>query len=223
MNGSTTITTAATANRINTHTFQRSGRRVASRLVLAACLAAAAALSAPAPSPAAGEPAPTPVPANLEVPSGNVVFHVAHALGTQNYLCLPRTSGTGLGWTFIGPQATLFDAELEQVMTHFLSVNPADGVARATWQDSRDSSAVWAAAIASSTDPSYVTPGAIPWLLLQVKGAAAGPDGGDRMTKTTYIQRVNTVEGSAPAGDCPSVGARAFVPYATDYVFYRAR
>ena len=223
MNASTTITTAAAASRISNQTFQRSGRRVASRLFLAACLAAAGALSAPAASPAAGEPAVTPVPANLEVPSGNVAFHVAHALGTQNYLCLPRTSGTGLGWTFIGPQATLFDAELEQVMTHYLSINPADNVARATWQDSRDTSAVWAAAIASSIDPAYVTPGAIPWLLLQVKGAAAGPDGGDRMTKTTYIQRVNTVGGSAPAGDCPSVGAREFVPYATDYVFYRAR
>jgi hypothetical protein len=43
------------------------------------------------------------------------------------------------------------------------------------------------------------------------------------MTGTTFIQRVNTVQGPAPAGDCPSIGARVFVPYAADYVFYRAK
>jgi hypothetical protein len=33
---------------------------------------------------------------------------------------------------------------------------------------------------------------------------------------------VNTAGGSAPAGGCPAAGTRAFVPYETDYVFYRA-
>jgi hypothetical protein len=191
-------------------------------LLLALSLGATGALAA-APLRAEDETRTTPVPSNLEVPPGHVAFHVAHALGTQNYLCLPQASGSGLAWAFVGPQATLFGDRFEQVMTHFLSVNPADGVARATWQHSRDSSATWAAAVASSSDPAFVTPGAIPWLLLEVKGTQAGPRGGDRLTATTFIQRVQTVGGAAPAGECSTAGARAFVPYAADYVFYRAR
>jgi hypothetical protein len=159
------------------------------------------------------------VPANLEVPEGNRAYLMDHAVGTQNYICL----GADMPWTFIGPQATLFNDEAKQSITHFLSINPADGQARATWQHSRDTSAVWARAIASSTDPAYVAPGAIPWLLLSVAGSQEGPTGGDKLSQTTFIQRVNTVGGSAPAGGCPAAGARAFVPYETDYVFYKAR
>jgi hypothetical protein len=168
----------------------------------------------------AAEVTPPSVPAALEVPEGNVAVRIAHAFGTQNYICL----GAGQNWTFIGPQATLFDDESDQSMTHFLSPNPVEsGVARATWQHSRDTSAVWAMAIASSTDPVYVTPGAIPWLLLQIVGAQDGPTGGTKISGTTFIQRVNTAGGSAPAGGCPATGNRVFVPYETDYVFYKAK
>jgi hypothetical protein len=159
------------------------------------------------------------VPAGLEAPEGNRAFLVSHAYGTQNYVCLVA----GQPWTFIGPQATLFNPGARQALTHFLSPNPVEnGAARATWQHSLDSSAVWALAIASSVDPDFVQPGAIPWLLLRVVGAQAGPGKGHRISRTTFIQRVNTLGGSAPAGVCPEVGARAFVPYETDYVFYKA-
>jgi hypothetical protein len=47
---------------------------------------------------------------------------------------------------------------------------------------------VWAAAIQTSTDPLFVAPGAIPWLLLQVLGSQEGPAGGDKLTPTLYIQ-----------------------------------
>jgi hypothetical protein len=186
-------------------------------LLLIAVLAAVGS-TIPAPVQAA-EVVPPSVPANLEVPQGHRAVRIAHAFGTQNYICLVA----GQAWTFIGPQATLFDDENEQSMTHFLSPNPVqNGAARATWQHSKDTSAVWAMAIASSTDPAYVTPGAIPWLLLSIVGAQHGPTGGGKLSDTTFIQRVNTAGGSAPAGVCPAVGTRAFVPYETDYVFYRA-
>ena len=163
------------------------------------------------------------VPANLEVPEGYSVFSMGHATGTQNYICLPAAKG--MAWTFLGPQATLFDGSNEQVMTHFLSPNPDEGhLARATWQDSRDSSAIWAAAIATSNDPAFVEQGAIPWLLLRVVGAEYGPSGGDRLVRTAYIQRVNTSGGVAPAVGCTGrsdLGKRVMVPYTTDYVFYR--
>jgi hypothetical protein len=67
-----------------------------------------------------------------------------------------------------------------------------------------------------------VKPGAIPWLLLQVVGAAKGPDGGDRLTAATFLHRVNTVGGMAPATGCAvatDVGTRAFAPYLADYIF----
>jgi len=166
---------------------------------------------------------PPPVPANLEVPAGVTPFLEGQAYGTQNYICLP--SSTGFTWTFFGPQATLFNDDAGQIITHFLSPNPVEnGTPRATWQHSRDTSTVWAAAIANSSDPNYVAAGAIPWLLLRVVGAQEGPGSGDKLTETMFIHRVNTAGGIAPAAGCAvatDVGKKALVPYTTDYIFYR--
>lgn len=163
----------------------------------------------------------SPVPPVLDVPAGNEAYLKAAAVGTQNYLCLPS------GWTFLGPQATLFvdlpwgrrGAIRQQIATHFLSPNPAEGGApRPTWESSFDTSTVWATPVASSSDSSG--PGSIPWLLLEVAGAAKGPIGGFALSETTYIQRVNTYGGLMPTTVC-AVGMRAFVPYTADYIFYR--
>ena len=48
------------------------------------------------------------------------------ALVIENYICAP--SPTGPKWLFIGPQATVFDADGEQKLTHFQSTNPLQGV-----------------------------------------------------------------------------------------------
>ena len=171
--------------------------------------------------PRAAEARQTAVPSNLEVPAGVSAFLTAQAEGTQNYICL---KSQGFAWTFWGPQATLFNGD-QQIISHYLSANPVEGgAARATWQSSADSSTIWAAAIANSTDPNYVEAGAIPWLLLRVVGTQAGPSGGATLTGTLYIQRVNTSGGIAPATGCKSaqdVGKKALVPYTTDYVFYK--
>jgi hypothetical protein len=197
-------------------------RAVARSFGIAALLTLAAALPAAADR-GPGCPVPPPVPANLEVPAGHRPYLAVHATGTQNYVCLPGASSTGLVWTFYGPQATGFDRRDEQVMTHFLSANPVEGgTARPTWQHSRDTSAVWARPIASSTDPAYVEPGAIAWLLLEIVGTEDGPNGGRRLAPTTYIQRVETSGGQAPADGCATLGAKLFVPYETDYYFFRA-
>ena len=127
------------------------------------------------------------MPSSLQVPAGNKAFLAGHAVGTQAYICLPS------GWTFYGPQATLFDGHDKQLTTHCLSPNRAEsGAVRATWQHSRDTSAVWALAIACYAEADFVEPGAIPWLLLRVVGAADGPTGGDELTETTFIQRLTT-------------------------------
>ena len=169
------------------------------------------------------------VPPNIQVPTGNKAFREGHAVGTQNYICLPsNSSDSGVSWTFFGPQATLFNDDDKQIITHFLSPNPDEsGTPRATWQHSRDTSIVWAmmAMNGSSSDPKFVEPGAIPWLLLQVVGAQDGLTGGDKLSETTFIQRLHTTGGIAPSSGCAQsseVGQRTFVPYTADYVFYKA-
>lgn len=167
-----------------------------------------------------------PVPAALEVPEDHQPFLVVRALGTQNYVCLPSPeAAVGAAWTLFGPQATLFDKRNRQVGTHFLSPNPDEAsIARATWLSSQDSSATWAVKVAESSDPAYVTPDAIPWLTLQVWGTETGPNGGRRLADTTWIQRVETAGGKAPAGGCAAasdVGRTVLMPYFAKYVFFR--
>jgi Protein of unknown function (DUF3455) len=182
-------------------------------------VALAAAFTVSQPPPAHAEDAkPPPVPPNiqvpngLQVPAGNKAFREGDAIGTQDYICLPS------GWTFFGPQATLFNERDKQIITHFLSPNPFEnGTPRVTWQDSQDTSKVWGATVASVV----VDPGAIPWLLVQVVGAQDGPTGGDELSETTYIQRLNTVGGVAPTTAC-TVGMMALVPYSAEYFFYKA-
>jgi hypothetical protein len=175
---------------------------------------------------------PPPVPDNIQVPPENEAFLLGHGVGTQNYVCLPSSSIGHVAWTLFTPEATLFDDLQEQLTTHFFSPNPFEpssspfegGVVRATWQDSRDTSTVWGQVIASSSDPKFVTPGAIPWLLVKVVGALAGPTGGTTLSGATFIQRVNTVGGAAPSTGCrlpTDIGRKAFVPYKSDYVFYQ--
>lgn len=168
------------------------------------------------------------VPGNLVVPEDNEPFLVGQATGTQNYICMP--AATGVAWKFLGPQATLFlpvhgGHQQQQISTHFLSANPDEsGVARATWQHSFDSSRVWAFADRISTDADYVAPGAIPWLRLVKAGNELGPDGGSILAQTTFIQRINTSGGAAPATGCAQaadIGVMVLVPYTTDYYFYR--
>src|SRR5437773_7009104 len=102
---------------------------------------------------------PPPVPANLQVEAGHQAFLEGHAVGTQNYICLP--SGSGFAWTLFGPQATLFNDANEQITTHFFSPNLFEhGTLRATWQHSQDTSTVWAQVLALSSTPGFVTPGA---------------------------------------------------------------
>ncbi len=166
---------------------------------------------------------PPKVPDTLQVPQGSRPFLIGHAVGTQNYVCLP--DGAGAKWVLFGPQATVFDDRGEQIMTHFLSSNPVEsGAARATWQHSNRTSAVWAVKTAESDDPQFVEPGAIKWLLLQAVGAQQGTRSHDRLTETTVIHRVNTSGGFAPASECAvtgDVGKTKLVPYTADYVFYR--
>ena len=195
------------------------------RQLIAAGVIVAGMNMSPAIAQTIGEPD---VPSDLVVPAGHVLFAKGFAVGTQNYMCAPATGG-GVAWKGFAPQATLYitvGSLQPQLATHFLSVNAEDGIARPTWQHSVDSSKVWGKMYKMSTDPNYVEPGAIPWLLLEVVGKESGPDGGPFLAQAAYIQRINTSGGVAPAPTgctVSTLGALALVPYTTDYYFYKAR
>ena len=197
--------------------------QIARSVVRIACVTAlgmAVTFAAPGTALAQGITAP-PVPPGLEVPAPNQAFLLGRGVGTQNYVCQPTGPLGRVGWVLFTPEATLFDDDGGQLTSHFFSLNPIEGtVVRATWEDSRDSSTVWAAAIASAT----VDSNAIAWVLLQVVGTRVGPTGGDAFSGTTFVQRLNTRGGLAPATGCDSlsdVGHKAFVPYTADYFFYK--
>ncbi|HSP98706.1 MAG TPA: DUF3455 domain-containing protein [Candidatus Dormibacteraeota bacterium] len=211
------------------------------RMLLGACataLAVGLTVSLPQPAHAVSHHVtPPPVPDKLKVEEGNTAFLVGHATGTQNYICLPCPNPTtpatqcpdasGFAWLLFTPEATLFTDNDKQVITHFFSPNPdEDGTIRATWQDSRDTSIVWGGKAISAThdtDPDFVAEDAIAWLTLPAAGVQEGPTGGDTLTKTTFIQRLNTSGGLAPSDGCSqlsNVGAKAFRPYTADYFFY---
>ena len=183
-----------------------------------------------------------PTPTLITPPVGATAFLVGHALGTQGYVCLPTSEGSSdASWTvnLARPEATLFTTifgQQVQIITHFLSPNTKPNkfapsplaFGNATWQSSFDTSKAWAQtqhAIQPAADiPSCPNTGSIACLLLQVIGADEGPTGGKFLTQTSFIQRLNTKGGSAPATGCSvasDVGKQALVPYSADYFFFR--
>ena len=179
-------------------------------------------------------------PDSITPPNGNAAFLLGRGVGTQGYVCLPTSPGASTAsWTVNGarPEATLFTSLFGQeveIITHFLSPNTNPNeiapnplpFANATWQNSLDSSKVWAQtvhAIPAGSDPSCPNSGAISCLLLQSIGTEKGPAGGRFMTQTSFIQRLNTDGGSAPNTGCATsndVGKQALVPYSADYYFF---
>ena len=74
------------------------------RLLAAAVLSLVALLGAPLT--AHGKPATPDVPSDLQVPDGNDVFLVGHAVGVQIYTC--ATTASGPAWTLVAPRADLY-------------------------------------------------------------------------------------------------------------------
>ena len=134
----------------------------------------------------------------------NRAFLVLHASGVQRYAC--QANGT---WLFTDPVADLYrPAQAKAAGSHYL--NFATG--RPVWEF-KDGSTVEAARKASAPAGA----GNIPALLLEQVATSDG-----RFGKTTWIQRLNTAGGVAPAGACLP-GAAIAVPYTADYVFWKAK
>src|SRR5215211_3312555 len=195
---------AATRRRSRMKTNRLSRSVVALAGVVAASAVVAAAASA--------GPAPATAPGDLLDPRtyapDSRLYLVLHASGVQKYTC--QSNGT---WLFTDPEATLYKTTGAQrpIGTHFL--NFASG--RPVWE-LNDGSSVEAARTQSASGGT----GNIPWLLLQAVVTTEG-EGGDRLTGTTWVQRLNTSGGVAPAGTC-TPGARVRVGYSADYFFWSA-
>ena len=143
----------------------------------------------------AATPAPK-APEAVKVPDGNRPLASYPAEGVQIYGC---TAGA---WTLIQPAAVL-SKHGKPVALH--SKGPV-------WTSIVDGSTVGATAVATSPRE-----GAIPAVLLK-----ANLNTGDGIFgKVTYVQRLNTRGGLAPAGTCTD-GAQTAVRYTADYAFWVA-
>jgi hypothetical protein len=135
----------------------------------------------------------------IAVEAGNKVHFQALGIGVQIY------TWNGSSWGSAVPEATLFHGE-GVVALHF---------AGPSWQSNSGSTVVGALPPLKHV---IVDQTAIPWLLLK----AASAEGPGIFADTTFIQRVNTVGGMAPATDGTFVGQVVRVPYSADYIFYRS-
>ena len=81
-----------------------------------------------------------------------------------------------------------------------------------TWECTSDGSKVIGHKMREHASPT----GAIPWLLLDAKGH----EGKGVLAEVTYIQRLKTTGGVAPAAAGTKAGEEARVPYTADYVFF---
>jgi hypothetical protein len=138
--------------------------------------------------------------AKLRVEAGNKVAVHAYAVGVQIY------RWTGTSWQLVGPDAVLYyqDEGGGELGTHY---------AGPTWETVSGSKVV-----GTVMDRCFPDPDAIPWLLLK----ASSSEGPGILDGITFIQRVNTVGGKAPAEPGDAVGDVVEVPYTADYYFYRA-
>ncbi|MER5530835.1 DUF3455 domain-containing protein [Streptomyces sp. NPDC002677] len=178
-------------------------KRIALTTTAVAAAAAATLLGTTAVQASSAKPAALPAvhaPAALAVPDGNKLTGVYSAHGVQTYTC---TDGA---WKLLEPAATLSDKRdraHRPVALH--SRGPV-------WVSTVDGSAVNASALVTSPKE-----GTIPELLLK----ATATRGAGTFEGVTYVQRLNTEGGVAPAAACTGTD-QVSVPYSATYAFYKA-
>nr|WP_255440613.1 DUF3455 domain-containing protein [Caenimonas sedimenti] len=148
------------------------------------------------------------LPAAVQVPAGNKVAMETVGAGDITYECRVKANMPGqYEWVFVGPDAKLMDRSGKQVGKYW---GPP-----ATWEN-MDGSKLTATQVAVAPHMD----GSIPLQLVKANPAM----GNGAMTGVTYIQRVATKGGVAPATACGqgNMGAKQVVKYQADYIFYKA-
>ncbi|CAG8865701.1 hypothetical protein PS627_01620 [Pseudomonas fluorescens] len=149
------------------------------------------------------------VPESIKVPDGHKVALETVGVGEITYECRDKAAAAGqTEWVFVGPKAVLNDRDGKQVGDYF---GPP-----ATWQ-AKDGSKITGTQLAVA--PSSA--GNIPFQLVKANPA----EGKGAMNGVSYIQRVATRGGVAPASGCSTAdkGKQQVVKYQADYIFWAAQ
>jgi hypothetical protein len=141
---------------------------------------------------------------SIRVPEGNKLAFHAYAKGVQIYKWNLITQK----WDLLAPQAGLFAEEsyFGEVGSHY---------AGPTWESKSGSKVEGRRVLGTGCTPD---PSAVAWILLSKYRS----EGAGIFSKVTYIQRVNTTGGLAPALPGLLDGETQEVPYTAEYYFYRA-
>lgn len=150
------------------------------------------------------------IPAEVDVPSnrpyGNSRVATYYAIGVQKYRAQAKTNSPGVyEWVFIAPKADLFNSSNVHVGVHgagpYWALTPFDSIFAQAYTPAKT----------ATPDPNSV-----PWLLLMPK---TGKDPIGLFHYVSYIQRIATVGGKAPAAAPQSATDSIDVPYTAIYRF----
>ena len=148
------------------------------------------------------------LPASVQVPAGHMVAMETVGTGSITYECRAKKDmASEQEWMFMGPDAKLWDRKGAQVGRYW---GPP-----ATWENN-DGSKVTATQVAVAPAGA----GNIPLQLVKANPAT----GMGAMQNVSYIQRVATRGGTAPAMACGTgnLGQKQVVQYQADYIFWKA-
>jgi hypothetical protein len=151
------------------------------------------------------------IPLSIQVPESSRIIRHTYAKGVQIYICTQDTKDTSRYiWTFTEPRANLYaDSSYHQ----FVGKHYFEHAKNPTWEYT-DGSRVTGVKVQQANSPDSL---AVPWLLLKVAGA----NGTGTLTPATFIQRLRTKGGKAPAmANISQKGQSLEVPYTAEYLFY---
>lgn len=148
------------------------------------------------------------LPDAVKVPAGNKVVLETVGVGEITYECRAKAGAAGqFEWVFVGPKADLNSRGGAKLGSYF---GPP-----ATWA-ANDGSAITGAQVAVAP----AAAGSIPLQLVKANPAS----GAGALMGVSYIQRVATQGGVAPAAACDAaaLGRKEIVKYQADYIFWKA-
>jgi Protein of unknown function (DUF3455) len=148
------------------------------------------------------------LPDAVKVPAGNQVALQSVGVGQITYECRAKADMPGaFAWVFVGPQADLMSRGGAKLGTYF---GPP-----ATWV-ALDGSKITGTQVAVAPAGA----GNIPSQLVKANPAM----GAGAMSGISYVQRLATQGGVAPASVCDgsAVGRKEVVKYQADYIFWKA-
>lgn len=194
----------STRNQGSTMPTIRTSLTTLALLGAAAALTACGSMSSPA-APAFNQSS---LPATVQVPAGQRIAMETVGAGDITYECRAKKDmPSAFEWVFVGPDAKLMDRSGKVVGRYY---GPP-----ATWE-SNDGSKVTATQLAVAP----ASAGNIPLQLVKANPAM----GMGAMQGVTYIQRVATQGGVAPAAACTAAnaGQKQVVKYQADYIIWKA-